>query len=82
VAGGAPFAAAQVPGATGTVLGVNVVGQAIDATNQSVTLWDQATAKLVSYNQTANTDVGLIEAATNTDLSGAAAAVRLMVFSK
>jgi len=45
-------------------------------------MWDQATAKLVSYNQTANTDVGLIEAATNTDLSGAAAAVSLMVFSK
>jgi hypothetical protein len=82
VAGGAPFGVAQVPGATGSVFGVSVLGQAIDATNQSVTMWDQLTAKLVSYNQTAGTDVGLIEVATNTNLSGAAAAVRLMVFSK
>ena len=82
VAGGAPFATAQVPGATGTVLGVQVIGQAIDATNQSVTMWDHVTAKLVSYNQTGAADVGLIEAATNTDLSGAAANVHLMVFSK
>lgn len=78
--GGEGFAAAQVPGATGTVLAVLPVGSAIDATNKTVLQWDPATKKLVAYNQTANTDVGLIEVASNTNLS--AESHRLLVLSK
>lgn len=67
--GGEGFAAAQI-GRTGTLLAVLPVGAAVDATNKTVVQWDQATKKLVAYNQTANTDVGLIEAASNSNLSG------------
>lgn len=81
-AGGSGFDVAQVPGATGTILGVMVLGSAIDATNKTVLMWDQTTKKLVAYNQTVGTDVGLIEAATNADLSGAAEKQRLLVLSK
>lgn len=66
--GGEGFAAAQI-GRTGTLIGVIPVGAAVDATNKTVLQWDQATKKLVAYNQTANTDVGLIEAALNSNLS-------------
>lgn len=81
-AGGETFNVAQVPGATGSVVGVQVVGDALDATNKPIVKWDHLTKKLVVYNQTAGTDVGLIEAATNSDFSGAAAEVRLLVYSK
>jgi hypothetical protein len=82
VAGGAAFDVAQVPGATGSILAVDVVGGAVDATNKTFVEWDAVTKKLVAYNQTAGTDVGLIEAATNADLSGAAESKRLLVLSK
>jgi hypothetical protein len=80
--GGEVFGAAQVPGATGTIFGVSVIGSPIDATNKTFLVWNPATGKLVAYNQTVGTDVGLIEAASNSDLSGAAEKQRLMVFSK
>lgn len=66
--GGETFAAAQVA-RTGTMIGVFVAGSAIDATNKTFVVWNPATKKLVAYNQTANTDVGLIEAASNSNLS-------------
>lgn len=67
--GGEPFAAAQLS-RTGTLLAVIVVGSTVDATNKTFLVWDAANKKLVAYNQTAGTDVGLIEVAANTDLSG------------
>lgn len=67
--GGEGFAAAQVS-RTGTLLGVFVAGSVVDATNKTVLMWDPTNKKLVAYNQTANTDVGLIEAASNSNLSG------------
>lgn len=67
--GGEGFAAAQVS-RTGTLLGVHQIGSVIDATNKTVLMWNPTSKKMVAYNQTANTDVGLIEAASNSDLSG------------
>ena len=78
--GGEVFGAAQL-GLTGQVVAVVPVGSPIDATNKTVLQWNPATGKLVAYNQTANTDVGLIEAASNTDLSGAAEKQRLLILS-
>ena len=66
--GGEGFAAAQIR-KTGNLLGVIPVGAAVDATNKTILQWDQSTKKLVAYNQTAGTDVGLIEAAVNSNLS-------------
>lgn len=66
--GGEVFGAAQLR-QTGSLLAVLPVGAAVDATNKTVLQWDQVTGKLVAYNQTANTDVGLIEAASNSNLS-------------
>lgn len=66
--GGEVFGAAELR-RTGTLLAVMPVGSAIDATNKTVLGWNPATGKLVAYNQTANTDVGLIEAASNSNLS-------------
>lgn len=67
--GGETFGTAQYR-QTGSLLGVIPLGSAVDATNKTVLSWDQATGKLVAYNQTANTDVGLIEVAASTNLSG------------
>lgn len=66
--GGETFAAAQVS-RTGNLLGVIPLGSAIDATNKTFLSWNPSTKKLVGYNQTVGTDVGLIEVAANTDLS-------------
>lgn len=67
--GGEGFAAAQVGFASGQLLAVIPVGSTVDATNKTVLQWDPTNKKLVAYNQTANTDVGLIEAASNSNLS-------------
>lgn len=80
--GGETFNVAQVPGATGQILGVMVLGGGADATNKRVVEWDAVNKKLVVYEQTANTDVGLIEAASGDNFSAAADSVRLMVLSK
>lgn len=80
--GGEVFGAAQIPGVTGQVFAVIPAGSPIDATNKTILQWNPSTGKLVAYNQTANTDVGLIEAASNSDLSGAAEKQRLIVLSK
>jgi len=82
VTGGEAFNVAQVPGATGTLLGVIVLGGGIDATNKRFVEWDAVNKKLVVYNQTLGTDVGLIEAAVNSNFSAAADSVRLLVLSK
>lgn len=78
--GGETFNVAQVPGATGQIFGVTEIGAAVDATNRTILIWDQVAKKLVAYNQTANTDVGLIEVAASSNLS--TENHRLMVFSK
>lgn len=79
--GGEGFAAAQVS-RTGTLLGVFVVGGGYDATNKRFVEWDAVNKKLVVYNQTAGTDVGLIEAASNSNFSAAADSVRLICVGK
>lgn len=79
--GGEPFAAAQVS-QTGTLLGVMVIGGGIDATNKRVVEWDAVNKKLVVYEQTANTDVGLIEAAASDNFSAAADSVRVLCLLK
>lgn len=79
--GGEVFGAAQLS-RTGKLLGAQVCGGAIDATNKRFVEWDPVTGKLVVYNQTAGTDVGLIEAAVNSDFSAAGDSVRLFCLLK
>lgn len=80
--GGEEFDVAQLK-RTGTLLAVQVCGRGgVDATNRVFVEWDATNKKLAAYNQTAGTDVGLIEVAANTDLSATADKVRLFCLMK
>ena len=74
VIGGAPFGAAQVPGATGTVLGVIQIG---GGTSLVRVAWDASTGKLMVFKVATDVD-----SATNDDYSAAGQSVRLLVLSK
>ena len=80
--GGETFGAAQVPGATGNILGVFWLGGGTLNANQHVPKYIPSTGKLMQLRAVDATTIGLAEAASNADLSAAAASQRLLVLSK